>query len=610
VTDHTVGLSGLPECSLQYFSVSSADSLSQTSVADNGGSYFAFLVGADVSRAYPSADPPVPVPAQSATPKVATVVLSDGRPIVDVNVRFHMIHTAAGNNTVSLRHPDGTLVTLSNRRGGFLDNFTDTVFDDEAVVPIASGFAPFTGSFVPDGPLSPLDGKSAAGTWRLEVLDDVAGEAGTITGFELQITVAQLQCGPNCVRESSARLSDECSGGGAGSADGYWDDGEAAAFRVTLRNTGQTGLTGVSATVTPATSGVTMLDDFANYPDIPRDVSADPLAPYFAAHLPSGFACGAPVHFDVSIRTDQGTFTDTVQVGTAGQSIPAGVASPLFERFTAGIPASWTVEDQGTGGGAAGTWTTANPGSRAGAIPISSPFVIVDSQAAGADATQDERLVSPIVDLSAAAQVTLEFDSFFFVAFGGGDERGDVDVRSSLTGGAWVNVFRYAGNSSANPDHRVLDITSQAAGAADVQVRFRYYQAAFDNWWMIDNVKVSYPFGASCVLSSCAQAGPPGEVLRMLWETPSSVSWTAAAAADSYSLYRGADFELPKLYTGEADSCARASTADLSAAGLSESPSAGSFSWWMVRASNANGLGPAGSGSPGPRLHDPLGVCP
>jgi len=609
VTSHAVSLTGLPECATQYYSVGSADVFAQQSVANNAGAFFQFAVGADVPVSVTSTDPPVPLPPGPPFTAMATIPLADTRTIVDVNVRFSMSHTFVGVTNVFLRHPDGTVVTLSNHRGGTGDNFIDTVFDDEAAVPIGSGAAPFTGSFRPDGSLASLDGKSVQGTWQLQVFDDVSGAGGTIQDFDLLFTLAQ-PCAPHAIEETSTRASDACAAGGAGNGDGFWDPGESAAIRVTLRNDGQEDLTGVFATVTPATAGVAMIDDFASFPDLPRGATAESLSPHFTAFLPTGFACGAPIAFNVSIRTAQGTFGDAFGLGTSGRIIPAGSATTMLETFASGIPATWTIEDRGNGGGAASTWTTSNPGNRTATPPISSPFAIVDSAAAGAAATQDERLYTPLLNLSAAVTVTLEFDSWFSFKAGGGDEQGEVDVGSSLTGGDLVNVFRYQNGSSANPDHRTLNITSQAAGAPDVQIRFRYDNGAFDNWWMLDNVKVSHTFAASCTVVPCAQVTAPGEVLHINFDSKTAVSWSLAAAASTYTLYRGAGSALPALLTSAIDSCARATTTSTSATGLVEVPAPGTFFWWIVRASNANGAGTAGDATAGPRIQNSSGNCP
>src|SRR5207247_3743614 len=101
---------------------------------------------------------------------------------------------------------------------------------------------------------------------------------------------------------------------------------------------------------------------------------------------------------------------------------------------------------------------------------------------------------------------------------GGLDERGDVDVRSSLTGGACVNLLRNRGGSSPDPDHRTIDLTSLAAGASSVQVRFYYYSANNEGWWAVDNVQISSTSLAGCTTTPCA--APPRPVPDGPFGTP------------------------------------------------------------------------------------------
>ena len=106
--------------------------------------------------------------------------------ISDLNVRVSQItHTFDGDLVISVIGPDGTTVILSNRRGSGGDNFTDTVFDDEAATAISAGSAPFTGSFRPEQPLSAFDGKSAAGQWKLRISDQAGDDVGTLSGWGL-----------------------------------------------------------------------------------------------------------------------------------------------------------------------------------------------------------------------------------------------------------------------------------------------------------------------------------------------------------------------------------------------------------------------------------------
>jgi subtilisin family serine protease/subtilisin-like proprotein convertase family protein len=110
--------------------------------------------------------------------------------IADLNVRLDITHTYDSDLVIELRHPDGTTVLLVNRRGGSGNNFTNTVLDDEAALPVAAGVAPFAGTYRPDGSLAALDGKIAQGTWRLRVYDAAYQDIGTLNSWSLIVTPA------------------------------------------------------------------------------------------------------------------------------------------------------------------------------------------------------------------------------------------------------------------------------------------------------------------------------------------------------------------------------------------------------------------------------------
>ena len=114
--------------------------------------------------------------------------------ITDVNVCFDLTHTYDGDLNITLESPLGTIIALSTNRGGGGDNFVCTIFDDEATTPIASGVAPFSGSFIPDGALSGFDNENAAGTWILHIDDLYGGDFGILNWacltFEWDIILA------------------------------------------------------------------------------------------------------------------------------------------------------------------------------------------------------------------------------------------------------------------------------------------------------------------------------------------------------------------------------------------------------------------------------------
>jgi subtilisin-like proprotein convertase family protein len=99
----------------------------------------------------------------------------------------NLTHTFDGDLLITLISPSGTRVVLSNRRGSSGDNFVNTVFDDTAATPIASGTPPFTGSFKPDGVLGTLNGQNANGTWALEINDLASGDSGTLSAWSITL---------------------------------------------------------------------------------------------------------------------------------------------------------------------------------------------------------------------------------------------------------------------------------------------------------------------------------------------------------------------------------------------------------------------------------------
>lgn len=156
----------------------------------------------------------------------------------------------------------------------------------------------------------------------------------------------------------------------------------------------------------------------------------------------------------------------------------------LSEDFSEGIPSSWEVIDHTGEGG----WTTEDDCDREADYgpldPIIAPFAIIDSDCLG-DVDVDTELRTPVLDLSAYSAVRLRFDHYFYYSE---EEKGDVDV--STDGGiTWTNVARFSGED-VGPKTETIDISSIAAGQANVRIRFHYYDANYEWFWIVDNVTV------------------------------------------------------------------------------------------------------------------------
>jgi leucyl aminopeptidase len=305
----------------------------------------------------------------------------------------------------------------------------------------------------------------------------------------------------------SASGIDVCAGGGPGSGDGIVDPGESVLMPVTLRNDGTARLSHVSGTLSTPTGGVTIIDASAAWPDLPRGAASPSLPNHFGYQVADAVPCGTTMYAAISLDYAEGA-NDTGLATTIGN--PHEVLL-LDEDFAAGIPAGWTIVDGGSGGGAASTWTAANPGGRTIDPPFDASFAIVDSDQAGSSATQDEALITPSFDASACAEVVLDFSSQFRWYSGGQDEHADVDL-STDGGSSWRNRLRIEGGSDGYPAPvtRSVDIGSTLGGSLDdARIRFRYYQAQYEWWWAIDNVAVR------CTIMECTPcavtAGAPGE---------------------------------------------------------------------------------------------------
>jgi subtilisin family serine protease len=144
------------------------------------------LLVAPTSQTFAAADPPLPILDNQTTR--SAIVINQDLQITDVNVQLTLTHTYDADLVIRLVGPGGQTVVLSNRRGGSGDNFSGTVFNDEARVAIESGQAPFFKSFRPDQSLTAFDNRNARGTWTLEVADVAGFDVGELTAWSLTIT--------------------------------------------------------------------------------------------------------------------------------------------------------------------------------------------------------------------------------------------------------------------------------------------------------------------------------------------------------------------------------------------------------------------------------------
>jgi subtilisin-like proprotein convertase family protein len=115
----------------------------------------------------------------------SSVNVAQNLTIAAVKVQLNITYPLDNDLTIDLIAPDGTDVSLSSFEGSGA-NFQNTTFDDSAATPIGAANSPFAGSYRPESPLSALAGKSALGTWQLQIVD-WGGSAGTLSSWSLII---------------------------------------------------------------------------------------------------------------------------------------------------------------------------------------------------------------------------------------------------------------------------------------------------------------------------------------------------------------------------------------------------------------------------------------
>jgi hypothetical protein len=119
--------------------------------------------------------------------------------VVDVNCKIDTLtHTWDGDLAFTLSHLAASSGIISNV-GGSGDNFIGTMLNDSAVTPIASGTAPFTGTYQPSSPLTAFNNNPTNGLWVLAIADGAGGDTGYLKAWCLYITYQGLLGGIHTV---------------------------------------------------------------------------------------------------------------------------------------------------------------------------------------------------------------------------------------------------------------------------------------------------------------------------------------------------------------------------------------------------------------------------
>ncbi|MEL7061229.1 MAG: proprotein convertase P-domain-containing protein [Acidobacteriota bacterium] len=143
-------------------------------------------------------DVPQPIPDAELAGAMSELEIATATTVDDLGVVVDIEHTWVGDLIVRLTSPGGTTVTLLDRPGvpgspdGCDNNNVRVVFRDDAAVDPENFCNPDSsdawigGAVLPTQPLAGFDGESTQGTWRLTVIDTLAGDLGTLVDWSLE----------------------------------------------------------------------------------------------------------------------------------------------------------------------------------------------------------------------------------------------------------------------------------------------------------------------------------------------------------------------------------------------------------------------------------------
>ena len=140
-------------------------------------------------QTYTSTDTPRAIPDRGQITSKFTI--SETFTIQDLEVKLTITHIRDADLDVFLVGPDKVWIELFTDLGGTGDHFINTTLDQEAATSIASGVAPFTGTFRPEvGRLARYYGTPITGVWKLRIIDDLRNQVGTLQTWSLVVTPA------------------------------------------------------------------------------------------------------------------------------------------------------------------------------------------------------------------------------------------------------------------------------------------------------------------------------------------------------------------------------------------------------------------------------------
>ncbi len=189
--------------------------------------------------------------------------------------------------------------------------------------------------------------------------------------------------------------------------------------------------------------------------------------------------------------TGKGSCVVSLVANTTVTATFVPVTTIFSEPFLATtIPTGWTAQDNL--GGLGRNWAFGSGHCYPNNTGGSGSFAIAETNCGTGVYNVNSSLISPNYDLSQYAGISLTFKTYIKYWY---DATLDVDV-SDDSGVNWVNIWRKGSGTNGTyygPTTETVDITSMAAGKANVKVRFRFYNniSTYGSYVEIDDFTLS-----------------------------------------------------------------------------------------------------------------------
>ena len=144
----------------------------------------------------------------------SSIFIGDNNEISGIKVYVDIEHSYVSDISLFLISPDGDSFSLAENLGYDTDyesgdNFTNTVFNQNAASSINNSIPPFTGEYKPNQSLSPLIGKSVFGNWILQIKDEFPQDSGRLLKFDLNFNLkGEIEI--NSDMDSFSDVEDNC----------------------------------------------------------------------------------------------------------------------------------------------------------------------------------------------------------------------------------------------------------------------------------------------------------------------------------------------------------------------------------------------------------------